>query len=1156
MEENLCIYICNSLVPELIQLLTSGNYPDVKVKSFPAVCVGCSLTDERLSEMVEADIDRFSKIIVIASSCRGKKCMEQPANKKVEVVQLEQCLEILFPIQTIYHFTKQGYYLVSNGWLRNYKRHIREWGFDNQSAKEFFGESLKRIMLLETGLSGDYQNNLQALSDYMGLPFDVMPVGTSQLQLFIDSLVLSWRNETERIKQNERISTFAGESANYTLIFSQLRHLINLTSETDIVQDIFKLINVLFAPSQIIYQRNDLSNQATIYFKPEQTTVFFDVNDSFEIEVSHAREQLGVFGIMGVKFPAHIPKYRSMADVISQMGGLAISNARKYTELEKTKQALSLSEEHFRGIFEQAPMGIALINSLTGEIEDLNNRFAEIAGRTREEMCTLDWMQITHPDDIPEDTNNMARLNAGEIDRYKIDKRYIKPNGEIVWASKTVEPVKVEGSESSFHLNMIEDITEQKLLEDQIFQSERLFKAIMLQSPSAIELYNLDGLQINVNRAYEELWGFKASRTVKKFNILESEEVKHTGLYEYVMRAYHGEAVQVPEYQFNPTGKTEANGKGRMRWLSTRIYPLKDKNDKVWNIIITHEDVTSKKAAEDILAANAQKFKKLSESGIEMLKLETPHDIYNYITESLHLQYPESVILFLEVDETESFSNITCFKGISESFIQKSIKLTGYNFLEKNFKLLPHHYALFKSGKLHTFRGGLSEFSGTEFPSIAAKAIGKILGVKQIYTIGINKDEKLFAAIHFFNRGSNPITDNEYIESFVQQAAIVIERKLLEGLLKTSEERYRLIAENTSDVIWSLNIDTLRFNYISPSIVNITGYTAEETMNMTLPETLEEKSASFVMSEMHKRLADYNNGIQIAVTETHELQQLCKNGPPIWVEITTMFKTEQQGLLNELLGVSRNINERKRAEIRIRKKNKQLQKVNSEKDKFFSIISHDLRSPFASIVSLLALLAENSYDYSPDELNNFAISAHKTAQSTYSLLENLLEWSRMQRGVMPFNPVPVVLHEFIKTCDLSILEMASKKGVELIFDFPDNLIVNADNNMLRSIMRNLVTNAIKFTAKGGEVTLKAEVTTEKSILFTIKDTGIGMPDHVLKNLFKVDKNTSRPGTNNEPSSGLGLLLCKEFVEKHGGRIWAESKESEGSTFFFSIPIND
>jgi len=172
MKQKLCIYICNALVPELDQLLASGNYPDVIVKSFEAVCLGYTLTNEKIAEIV-SDSDRFSKVIVVAGTCRGNKNLEQYTSNKVEVVQLEQCLEILFPIRTICHFTKQGYFLVSNGWLRNYKRHIREWGIDNQSAKEFFGGSLKKIMLLETGLSGDYQNNLQALSDYMGLHFEV-----------------------------------------------------------------------------------------------------------------------------------------------------------------------------------------------------------------------------------------------------------------------------------------------------------------------------------------------------------------------------------------------------------------------------------------------------------------------------------------------------------------------------------------------------------------------------------------------------------------------------------------------------------------------------------------------------------------------------------------------------------------------------------------------------------------------------------------------------------------------------------------------------------------------------------------------------------------------------------------------------------------------
>ncbi|MFA9390395.1 MAG: ATP-binding protein [Prolixibacteraceae bacterium] len=1019
MEAKLCIYICNSLVPEVSHLLRMGSYPDVTLKSFPAVCVGKALNNERIMAMVADQIEHFSKILVFVSACRGKAKDIQPIHPKIEIVQLEQCFELLFNLPSIYHLIKQGSYIVSNGWLRNMDHHLKEWGFDEHGAKTFFGESLKKIVLLETGLPDNDPTKLEKLSDYMGLPAEIFPIGNSHLQKFFENFIFNWRNENDRKTFNERISLINRESANYTLIFHHLQKLIDKTDEKIIVGELFHLIDLLFAPNQIVYQKIEGTLSELHYFKPNNPGFTFKLEDSFEVEINQFEEHIGVFGIIGVKFPEHIHKYQSMTIVISQMAGLAISNARKYSELEKAK------------------------------------------------------VKIT--------------------------------------------------------------------------ESETRFKAVMQQSPSVFEMYNLNGLQLSANRAYEELWGFPASDTVNQFNILNSEEVKRTGLINYVMKAYNGEIVQVPEYLFNPTGKTEANGKGRERWLSTRIYPLKDRNDKVQNIIITHEDVSDKREAEIKLARSNQKFKNLSQSATAMLNLKSAEEVYEYLSNSLHQQYPDSIILLNTINEEKQIASLRKVEGISQKLINTVKKLSGFSIINYNFKLIPSHIDLISSGTFHPLKMGLSDFAGSEFPKVAAKTIEKLLGIRQIYTIGMTKDNKLLAAIHFLNRSKNPISDNEYIESFVKQAGIVIERKLAEEQLRISEEKYRLLTENASDVIWIYNLTKEKFTYMSPAILQLRGLTPEEALAEKIEEALSPESAEFLMKTFSDDFSTY-----VASPEKHEfyinqVQQPCKDGRIIWVEISSKFRKNTKSEI-EVVGVSRNIDKRKKLEFELRD-------INATKDKFFSIISHDLRSPFASVVSLLDLMAENSYNYSPDELNHFTQSALKTAKSTYQLLENLLEWSRLQRGVLPFDPENIQLKEFFNSCDPSTFEMAEKKLITISIDTPENLMVFADTVMLHSIFRNLVTNAIKFTNEGGKIYINTEFHKENTILISVKDNGIGMDATRLNNLFRVGINVSRPGTNDEPSSGLGLILCKEFVEKHGGKIWVESEIGRGSTFYFTLPQN-
>ncbi len=244
--------------------------------------------------------------------------------------------------------------------------------------------------------------------------------------------------------------------------------------------------------------------------------------------------------------------------------------------------------------------------------------------------------------------------------------------------------------------------------------------------------------------------------------------------------------------------------------------------------------------------------------------------------------------------------------------------------------------------------------------------------------------------------------------------------------------------------------------------------------------------------------------------------------------------------------------QRKLAEEEIKLKNELLQTINAEKDKFFSILAHDLRGPLSAFVGATQILTEEIQTMGMEEIKEITVSMKISASNIYGLLENLLEWSRLRRGTMEFVPEKLNLKEKIGACIDVLSESARKKRIELTSVISGEMEVFADNHMFDTVIRNLVSNAIKFTEEGGKINVTADYNSDHSIEIKIRDSGIGMTPELKSKLFMLSEKTSRNGTAGESSTGLGLLLCKEFIEKHGGKIWVESEEGKGSTFSFTM----
>lgn len=239
---------------------------------------------------------------------------------------------------------------------------------------------------------------------------------------------------------------------------------------------------------------------------------------------------------------------------------------------------------------------------------------------------------------------------------------------------------------------------------------------------------------------------------------------------------------------------------------------------------------------------------------------------------------------------------------------------------------------------------------------------------------------------------------------------------------------------------------------------------------------------------------------------------------------------------------------------KLKSSEKSLLELNSTKDAFFSIIAHDLRGPFNAFINLSEILSENINTFKPEKTIELLRDMHQSANNIYALLENLLDWARVQNNTIPFAPKHLPLVNSINQ-ELDILQNEAKsKEITVHTQFNERCYVFADQNMLRTILRNLLWNAIKFTPRGGEIWADA-YDAEESCVVSVKDSGVGMTKKIMERLFKIEHRQSSLGTENELGTGLGLIICKLFTDKNNGTIVVQSEPGKGSTFILSLPKN-
>jgi PAS domain S-box-containing protein len=356
-----------------------------------------------------------------------------------------------------------------------------------------------------------------------------------------------------------------------------------------------------------------------------------------------------------------------------------------------------------------------------------------------------------------------------------------------------------------------------------------------------------------------------------------------------------------------------------------------------------------------------------------------------------------------------------------------------------------------------------------------------------------------------------------------------------------NEIKYRALSENSQDIISRFD-KSCRFIYINKAGIGFSTLTEEQIVGQTLSH------CGIYNKELSSRIEMLIENVFL--TKKSQYGQFCfdYNNEKVFYDCRFFPEYNDRNEIISVLSVFRDITILKHSEIK-------LKELNSDKDLFISILGHDLKEPFNTMLGFLQLLTNNLHNYSVSEIEERISYINDSANNAYELFQDILSWARMQSGKLSYEPQYV---NFINICDEVIDNLklvARNKNIIINYFASENININADKNMFSTVLRNLVLNALKFTNPYGTIKIYAE-NKNKEIVVTVSDNGVGMDSNSLQKLFNSPKIQSTLGTQSEKGTGLGLLLCKDFVQKHDGKIWAESTLGKGSSFKFSIPANN
>jgi PAS domain S-box-containing protein len=392
---------------------------------------------------------------------------------------------------------------------------------------------------------------------------------------------------------------------------------------------------------------------------------------------------------------------------------------------------------------------------------------------------------------------------------------------------------------------------------------------------------------------------------------------------------------------------------------------------------------------------------------------------------------------------------------------------------------------------------------------------------------------------------------SDYVIKDVEFGHLKVFPLIIESSLRKQESNQKIkkltmAVEQSSSMLFITDKDG-SIEYINPRVTEITGYDASEFLGTDLIMHHVTRNSGALVTEITESLS---KGKKWHGTTCHAR----KSGELFWESNTISSIYDNDGHLTGYIKVAEDITEKRNAEEAIKKYSEELRDSNASKDKMFSIIAHDLRTPFNGLLAFSDILSNDYDSLSKDEVLEYIGVIKDLSHNTFNLLEKLLQWSRLQTGRMEFKPVTIPFQDIADNVMNLLKANAIGKGIQITNDIETGLTVFGDSNMVNAVTLNLTSNAVKFTSENGIINITARIISADMAEITISDTGLGIKSEDIPKLFRIDTQHSTKGTKGETGTGLGLLLCKEFVERNGGEIRVESEPGTGSRFMFTLPL--